>query len=243
MKKLPLALTAVAGASLLLVAGCAAVRIDAGRKLARASTPYSAAPANATATMLVVGDSTGVGTGAKDPANSVAGRLSAVLPRLAIENRSENGAHATDVLRQLGASPATHYDVILVQVGGNDVIGFTREDELRASMNAIARIATRRARLVILLPAGNVGNAPFFFVPLSWVMTARSRTLHAIVKETAQQSGAVYVNLFQEKADDPFVQDPERLYAVDGLHPSDDGYALWEAQLLAQSGLVAFLQR
>ncbi len=242
MRRLPFALTAVAGALLVLVAGCAAVRIEEGRKLARASTPYSTAPASANASLLVVGDSTGVGTGAKDPANSVAGRLSAALPHLAIENRSENGAHASDVLRQLAASPTAHYDAILVQVGGNDVIGFTREDELRANMHALAQTAARQARLVIFMPAGNVGNAPLFFPPLSWVMTARSRTLHSIVKEAAAQSGAVYVNLFQEKEDDPFIREPERLHAADGLHPSDDGYALWEAQLLAQSNLAAVLQ-
>jgi len=87
------------------------------------------------------------------------------------------------------------------------------------------------------MPGGNVGNAPFFFAPLSWIMTSRSRELHAMVRASAAARGAVYVNLFKEAADDPFVRDPQRLHAADGLHPSDDGYALWYSELRSQAAL------
>ena len=40
------------------------------------------------------------------------------------------------------------------------------------------------------MPAGNVGNAPFFFVPLSWWMTQRSRALHGLVQDSAARTGA-----------------------------------------------------
>ena len=90
---------------------------------------------------------------------------------------------------------------------------------------------------LIVMPAGNVGNAPFFLPPWSWWMTARARTLHDIVRETAQRTGASYVNLYKTKAEDPFAREPERLHAADGLHPSDDGYAQWLTELLSQSPL------
>ena len=83
---------------------------------------------------------------------------------------------------------------------------------------------------VVLMPAGNVGNAPFFFAPASWWMTQRSRSLHAYVKDTAERTGATYVNLFHERDEDPFVINPA-LNARDGLHPSDAGYELWWQQL------------
>ena len=38
---------------------------------------------------------------------------------------------------------------------------------------------------------------------------------------------AISVNGYNEKADDPFVREAQRLNAQDGLHPSDDGYQLW----------------
>lgn len=90
------------------------------------------------------------------------------------------------------------------------------------------------------MPVGNVGNAPFFFAPLSWLMTSRSRKLHAFVREAASRHGAVVVNLFHERQDAPFVQRPE-LNSYDGLHPNDAGYRVWYSELLAQTTLPKLL--
>jgi lysophospholipase L1-like esterase len=71
-------------------------------------------------------------------------------------------------------------------------------------------------------------------------MTSRARTLHSLVRASAQRHGAVYINLFKEAANDPFAQQPG-LHAVDGLHPSDAGYRLWFDELMAQGELAAEL--
>jgi len=90
------------------------------------------------------------------------------------------------------------------------------------------------------MPSGNVGNVPFFFPPLSWVMAKRPRELHALVRKAAEDTGALYVNLYKEKAEDPFAQRADELNAKDGLHPSDEGYRVWFSELNAQ---VAFSNR
>lgn len=213
------------------------MRLDHSRKLAQASEPFSVRPPGATARLLVVGDSTGVGTGASAARYSVAGRIATDHPQLEVVNRAADGARFADVVRQLDAAPAPRFDIVLIQAGGNDVIRFTSADVLRAQVDEALRLAHDKAATVIIMPAGNVGNAPFFFPPLSWIMTSRSRDLHATVRASAASSGARYVNLFKEAADDPFVRDPQRLHAADGLHPSDDGYALWYAELQAQAAL------
>ncbi|MDP2819885.1 MAG: SGNH/GDSL hydrolase family protein [Polaromonas sp.] len=82
--------------------------------------------------------------------------------------------------------------------------------------------------------SGNVGSAPFFFPPWSWLMTQRSKTLHRFVREVASDNGALYVNLYKDKPEDPFAQRPDELNAKDGLHPSDAGYRLWYAELNTQ---------
>ena len=51
------------------------------------------------------------------------------------------------------------------------------------------------------------------------------------------RSNAIYVNLFQERDDDPFVRQPE-LNARDGLHPSDAGYRVWWQVLQEQADLL-----
>jgi lysophospholipase L1-like esterase len=71
---------------------------------------------------------------------------------------------------------------------------------------------------------------------VSWLMTWRSRRLHAFVNEAASRHGAVIVSLFRERADDPFAQQPS-LNARDGLHPSAAGYQIWLRELMAQAAL------
>jgi hypothetical protein len=66
-------------------------------------------------------------------------------------------------------------------------------------------------------------------------MTSRSRQLHAAVAQASARNGATYVNLFRERAQDPFVQQPQ-LNAADGLHPSDAGYRQWWSELETQAG-------
>jgi lysophospholipase L1-like esterase len=64
----------------------------------------------------------------------------------------------------------------------------------------------------------------------------RSRQMHHIVREAAEQHGLVYVDLFHEYDADPFVSQPE-LNASDGLHPSDAGYRAWFDALALQADL------
>jgi lysophospholipase L1-like esterase len=216
-----------------LTAGCAAWKLRESAALVRASTPFQANPATATGSLLVVGDSTAVGTGASAPAHSVAGLAARDQPGLRVVNRAEDGADYAAFARQLAASEG-RFDTVLVLGGGNDVIRGTPEDKLRASVREVAELARQRGARVILMPPGNVGNAPFFFRPLAWWMTRRSQLLHAAVREAAGATGASYVNLYQPREQDPFARQPEALHAADGLHPSDSGYALWWRELARQ---------
>ncbi|MGQ2981738.1 MAG: SGNH/GDSL hydrolase family protein [Polaromonas sp.] len=230
----------------LTTSGCAAWRIKQSVELARQSEPFQTAPQDARARLLVVGDSTAVGTGASSPAASLAGLIASEHPRLAIVNRAADGAKYEDIARQLEAAAGERFDAILVLGGGNDVIRLTPYAPLEENIARVGTLARTQARLVVFLPSGNVGSAPFFFPPWSWLMTQRSRVLHRLVQQVAADNGALYVNLFKEKQDDPFAQRPDELNAKDGLHPSDAGYRLWLDELNSQADLarrLAALQR
>ncbi len=226
---------AALGATLLATAGCAVWRVGEARELARRSEPFEQRPAGATRRLLIAGDSTAVGTGASSPAHSVAGLIAQQQPRLSIENRGRDGALFADVAEQL-LRPG-RFDAVLIQAGGNDVIRLRGADDMRADMERVLDAARQRADVVIVMPAGNVGNAPFFFAPWSWWMTRRSREMHRLVESAAARSNATYVKLFHERDDDPFVRQPG-LHASDGLHPSDAGYRVWWQALQAQSELT-----
>lgn len=215
---------------------CARVgwRLHESAELARLSKPLQRPLLRPSLRLLIVGDSTAIGTGATTPQASVAGLLGEKFPALHIDNRSSDGATFAGLLAQLDGDE--RFDMVLVMAGGNDVVRLRGLEALQSDVERLTQRARQRAGMVVLMPAGNVGNAPFFFAPVSWWMTWRSRQLHAFVNVAALRHGAVVVDLFRERADDPFVQRPE-LNAVDGLHPNDAGYRVWFGELMAQATL------
>ena len=217
------------------LSGCAVWRIGQSAELARLSQPFQQSPDVVAMRLLVVGDSTGVGMSASAAQNSVAGLIARDHPCLLVENRARDGAKFADVESQLAGD--AHFDVVIVLAGGNDVIRLSGLDALDARIEHVTVLASRRAETVVLMPSGNAGNAPFFFAPMSWLMTSRSRELHRLVRAAATRHGARYVKLFHERADDPFVHQPG-LNASDGLHPSDAGYRVWFTELMAQADLT-----
>ncbi len=225
-----------AGTTVLALAclGCSVGNLQRAAELARLSEPWQQSPPQAVLRLLIVGDSTAVGTGATDGANSLAGLIGQAYPQLFIENRARDGATFADIAAQF--QTGERFDMVLVQGGGNDVIRLRAWSGVQPALAQVAALAGAQSDLVVLMPAGNVGNAPFFLAPVSWLMTWRSRRLHAVVKQVAASNAAVVVDLFQERADDPFVRHPG-LYAGDGLHPSDAGYRVWFAELEAQASL------
>jgi lysophospholipase L1-like esterase len=178
--------------------------------------------------VLVFGDSTAVGQGVSDPVFSVAGRVSAWL-NASVENYAKSGAVTHDVLDQIAKAQKDRYDLVLIQIGANDVIRFRSLSDAQADLKRILQEATRLSDRVVLLTAGKIGTAPFFPIITGPLLTHRAAQLRDRFKPTVEGFGAVYVDLFT--AADPFASDPKRYYSPDGLHLSDDGYGFWFDQV------------
>lgn len=227
----------VAAASAVLITACSPWRVWTAAELAREATPFVAHPPGPTHKLLVVGDSTAVGTGASTSAESLPGLMSQHHPQWHIDNLAANGAKFGDVVQQLERAPAG-YDLVLVMAGGNDVIRLTPEDTLRQQIGQAVMLARQKGHRVVMMPCGNVGHAPFFGPPVSWVMSRRSEKLHALVQEAANTQQVRYVRLLKPRDQDPFVAHSKELNAADGLHPSSAGYEEWYRELVAQRGLA-----
>jgi len=217
------------------------IRINRGKEIAAASRPFELQKPGAARRILVVGDSTGVGTGAARPEESVAGRIAAEFPCVEVVNLARNGATARDALIQLESVRRAPFDIVLVQVGGNDILGFTDLGELRETTRRVLAKARETGKAVLFMSTGNVGLAPAFFPPVSWLYAARTRQARAIFMDAAQTSGAQYVDLFREKGKELFLGDPDRYYTPDYLHPGSEGDRVWYEELKKQTGIVEIL--
>ena len=95
---------------------------------------------------------------------------------------------------------------------------------------------------VIVVGTGDIGLAPAFFPPLSWMYTERARAARELFILLARQTGVEYVDLFRKRDDDPVRKDPAGFFAPDRLHPGSEAYSLWYGELMRQSSLADILQ-
>lgn len=194
---------------------------------------YEQRPANSTMRILVAGDSTAVGVGARSE-DSIAGRIGKKYPRAEITNLGVSGLRLAGLKEKLSSRGENTYDLVLLQIGANDITGRTPYAGIRRTLGEVLHVADGLGARVIVMTAGNVGFSPVFRWPLSAYMTARTREVRTIfMSEIAKHPKAYYVDLFEEKKEDTFSKDITRYYAPDFFHPSGEGYGVWYAKLLA----------
>lgn len=177
--------------------------------------------------LLVLGDSTAVGVGAASD-GTVAARLGNALDA-SVENYAKSGAVTSEIATQFSKAKLDHYDVVLIQIGANDIIRFhsvdATDEDLRAALDTI----TKKSGHVVLLTAGKVGEAPFFPRLFGWLWTRRAAQVRTQFMAASTAYGVAYVDLYN--GPDPFKKDPQRYYAPDGLHLTADGYRVWAEQV------------
>jgi lysophospholipase L1-like esterase len=191
----------------------------------------SAAPA---LRMVWLGDSTAAGVGASDADHAIPRRVARALDRPAdLISRAVSGARASDVVDdQLDGLASLEPDAVLVSIGANDVVHLTSRDAFRRSYEALVAGVPDDALLVIL-GVPDMGAPERYLQPLRGIAGLRGRQLDEVSESIAQEHDAVYVDIAGETG--PTMRsDPDRYFAADGYHPSDDGYALWADAVLAQ---------
>ncbi len=215
-------------------------RIRFSRRLAAQTIPAQSSPVVCRRTIVVAGDSTAFGVGAL-PTESTAGRIAAAFPHARVVNVAKSGARIGHVVDQLNGLDILSADFILIHACANDVLEFRSVKKVERDLRAAIARARMLSDNVILMPGQNFSVAPFFLRPISRVIMWHAVRVHAMVQRASAELGVIFVDLFLDPNDDPFVQEPRRYYCPDGLHPSGEGYALWFATLLAQVPLARFL--
>ena len=187
---------------------------------------FSQNPPNSTMRILIIGDSTIVGTGAGDPKASLAGLVGNTFPNAVIVNNGINGRKTKSLLNDMELLNES-YDFIMLHTGGNDIVRFTNLKQVEEEISALLKVVKKKANKVTLASTGNVGTALLFPFGSRWAWDKRTRQVREIYMRVAKENDVPYVDLFREPEVDPFYSKPDEYYAADYFHPSPVGYALW----------------
>lgn len=195
-----------------------------GTKLADNAIPYSQEGNGMN--ILVLGDSTAVGTGVKDNQDSTAGRLGQKYKDAKITNLAKNGLRLEGLKEIINTQVKDeHYDLILVQIGANDIIRMKSMEDIETDIREI--LTSLRADKIIVLHSGNIGEAKFFPFYIRGILTKRSREARDIYTKVAKETNREYVNLFDSPIAKLLKEEPTTYYAEDYLHLTGEGYGLW----------------
>lgn len=192
-------------------------------------TPYerflSGAPS-----ILILGDSTGYGTGASNASKSIAGRIGSDFPSYSITNNSKNGRTIEELVSVTDSITGNH-ELILLQIGGNDILHKRDSTVVESELRTIVERLSAHTENLVMLSTGNVGGASALSDMESAYYERITRVFRDMFIQVSTDTTLTYVDLFVEPENDPFVTEPEIYLSVDGLHPSNAGYDLWYQQL------------
>lgn len=175
--------------------------------------------------ILILGDSLAYGTGASSPQTSLAGRIGKRFPDAHITNQGKNGMRTKGLAEEM-KQLTDHYDLIVIVVGGNDLIHpWLDLDRAAKNLETIYKTASTHADQVISLTTGNLRHTSFFLWPLNHYFGKRSIYLRNQASNIADTlPNVTYIDLVKRNQSVPFGHLQE---APDHLHLSDDGTNYW----------------
>lgn len=181
--------------------------------------------------MAVVGDSVVEGVGASSERTSLAGQVATKVAERtgrAVEVRGfgVSGARTRDVAEdQLEELERGEFDVIVIEVGSNDVTHGTRLGDIEAATRRMLERATDLAPIVVFGGAGRLDTTNFRR-PLRDVIMWRATQVRQLQARVTDGVDAVdYMNVAKEVS--PTYSRTEGSNSEDEFHPSDIGHEIW----------------
>jgi lysophospholipase L1-like esterase len=182
---------------------------------------------------VALGDSTGVGVGARKGGGYVARlfhRVERVRPGSRLVNLCVSGATTADVLRsQAPRVDAESPTLVTLGVGINDITRGVAPEQFARNYEEIVARLRRRTAAAVATNIPDVSHAPA--VPASFREEARRRIslFNERIAETAARHGVLLVDT-HAKSRDIIPAHPE-FFSPDGFHPSEEGYEFWAFEM------------
>ena len=178
--------------------------------------------------LLVLGDAAAAGVGAPTQDEALCGRLTSELAqsfRVSWALVARTGATTAGTTRHLARSPAARFDVCVVSLGANDVMGQRPLARWLEDVDELATMLRTRFEVRYLLFSGipPIHAFPAFPQPLRWYLGAGARQFdQALARWASGEPDCEHV---------PLPLDDLRQLAADGMHPSPLAYRQWSVVL------------
>ena len=159
-------------------------------------TPYERTIQGAP-TILVLGDSTGYGTGASKNTDTIAGRIGTDFTSYSIANKSKNGRTIGELV-EVAKNLEGEYELILLQIGGNDILQQKDVYEVEKQLQEIIRALSDNTNNLLMMSSGNVGGASAFRDDEAVFYESLTRTYREMFLRVATNTELTYIDLFLE---------------------------------------------
>lgn len=183
---------------------------------------------------VALGDSTGVGVGAREGGGYAARlfeRIEHVRPGSRLVNLCVSGATTGDVLRaQVGRVGEAMPSLVTVGIGINDLVRQATPEQFAHNFEEIAtRLRAQTDAPVVVSNLPDISHAPA--VPAFLREEARRRLIlfNERIADAAARHRLHLADAF-EKSAEVIPAHPE-FFSPDGFHPSDEGYEFWAFEM------------
>lgn len=185
--------------------------------------PYNRPVKDSNHHILVMGDSSMYSAGVTNPKNTVGGLLAGKYPKSSVETVAFIGAKAKDLEHQFVQAQHKRYDLVVIGVGGNDIVQFTSISKVQLTLSTFLETITKTSDEVVLCHVVNVGNIGFFLFPLNHLYSWRSRIMNELYWSIgAKFPGLKHAVFFRPPHQDHFDRHTRHKFvAPDGFHATD----------------------
>jgi lysophospholipase L1-like esterase len=185
-----------------------------------------------TAELLVIGESTVAGLGAKTHESALAGQFARCLSdricrRIKWTVIGKNGVTAERTISDLlPLVPDRKFYYILIGLGGNDVIKLSSPRKWRRSMIELIGLLREKSpdSIIFITNCAAVDRSPVLPQPIKFLLWELSKMHNANAIEFTSAMDRVFYYHQPSAVPDNFF--------ADGIHPSEFGYAVWSRSMM-----------
>ena len=207
--------------------------VPQGPPAAKATPNMPTTTITGTVRYVALGDSTGVGVGAREGGYvaRIFKGIEAVRRGSTLTNLCVSGATSDDVLhRQLERGIQADPNLVTLGIGINDIGHGVGPEEFAQNYDAILkRLKEGTKATIVVSNLPDISSAPRIPVALRSEYQQRIITFNRKLEEIAGRHGVVVFDVF-EITHQELASHPE-YFSADGFHPSDQGYELWAQQM------------